>query len=383
MDAISWDIWSTLIIIGLAQGLFVLSMLPFKLDWSKRYNSFLVGIIIVLVWLQFEFLSVRVPFNIPLNIFYGTRHGLWMLLGPLFYFYALYIYQPNRQLTIKDWFHFAPFFILTIVIPLLYTDILNFRQIHYGMLTVFDPFNDYISPLQYVYSSIFIIQFIHFTLYLISAKKVIGNYKSSLEQSYSSFDSSNLKWLSHLSFTLLAILLFASLFLAVLFYTRIYRRHIDYLYVLPMAYLMYLVSYKLANVSWKQLKTEEINKYAKSSLDSKTGEEYAKRLNEYIINNKPYLDNELRLAKLAEEIDIPSHHLSQVINEKYGLNFYDFINKFRVDETIAILEQSEKEKISLLEIAFKAGFNNKTSFTNSFKKFKGVTPSRFKSEQQK
>lgn len=383
MDSITFDIWSVLIIIGLAQGLFVISLLPSKLDWSKKYNYFLSAIVLVLLWLQLEFLSVRTPINIPLSIFYGTRHGSWLLIGPLFYFYCLHIYKQDLKISPQFWIHFIPFILLSLVVPLLYSDILSYRQVHYGMLTVFDPYNEYVSPLQYFYSAIFIAQFIHLGVYLIIANREIREYKFNLEGNYSNYDLNNLKWLSHLSLTLIGVLVFASAFLTLLFYTEIYRRHIDYLYVLPMAYMMYLVSYKLTNSSWRQLRPEETNKYAKSSLNSSKGEEYLERLNEYITHHKPYLDNELRLTKLAEEIDIPTHHLSQIINEKYGHNFYDFINKYRVEETIVILKKSEKEKISLLEIAFQVGFNNKTSFTNSFKKFTGLTPSRYKSVHQK
>tara|TARA_R110002073_G_scaffold258681_1_gene421693 strand:+ start:43167 stop:44324 length:1158 start_codon:yes stop_codon:yes gene_type:complete len=380
MDSISFDIWSILIIIALAQGLFVLSILPFKLDWTKRRNYFLLGIILVLIWLEVEFLSVRKPFNVPLNIFYGTRHGLWMLLGPLFYFYAQFIYKPNQKLGIRTWIHFLPFLLITIIIPFFNTDILNSRQVNYGMLTAFDSFNDRISPLQYIYSSVFVFQFIHLSIYLLFARKVVKKYRNTLKNNYSNIDVNNLKWLHQLSMGLLIILIFATVFLFILFYTRIYRRHLDYLYVLPMSYVIYLVSYKLVNISWKQLKPSETKKYTKSSLDDKMADEYAARLSDHMITNKPYLNTKLRLAELAKNLEISPHHLSQIINEKYHLNFYDFINKYRVNEIITILKESNgKEKISLLDIAYKTGFNNKTSFTNSFKKFTGQTPSSFKS----
>ena len=107
---------------------------------------------------------------------------------------------------------------------------------------------------------------------------------------------------------------------------------------------------------------------------------YGRQLEEYLIKAKPYLNNELRLQELAEMLNIPSHHLSQVINEHLQTTFFDFINRHRVEEAKSLMK-SDMES-SLLEIAFKAGFNNKTSFTNAFKKFTKQTPLDYRQQHQ-
>ena len=88
---------------------------------------------------------------------------------------------------------------------------------------------------------------------------------------------------------------------------------------------------------------------------------------------KPYLKNELRLNDLAELLPISPHHLSQFLNEYNKTSFFDFINEYRVQEAKRIIQ--ETPEFTLLQVGYEAGFNNKTSFVNAFKRFAGQTPS--------
>jgi YesN/AraC family two-component response regulator len=116
-------------------------------------------------------------------------------------------------------------------------------------------------------------------------------------------------------------------------------------------------------------------------MKTEEGKEHAQKLEEYLVIHKPYLNNELRLEDLAEMIGIPPHHLSQVLNEHLKSTFFDIINRQRVEEAQRLI--ASENSLTLLEIAFKAGFNNKTSFTNAFKKFTGQTPLAFKKNHVK
>ena len=93
--------------------------------------------------------------------------------------------------------------------------------------------------------------------------------------------------------------------------------------------------------------------------------------------NKYYLDSELKLKDLSEKLDIPSHHLSQVINQETNYNFYDYVNKFRVDEAQSFLKNPDYKNHTVLSIALEVGFSNSASFYRAFKKFTGTTPSNF------
>jgi len=93
---------------------------------------------------------------------------------------------------------------------------------------------------------------------------------------------------------------------------------------------------------------------------------------------KLYLDSELSLNDLSERMALSVHQLSELINQGHGLNFNDYINQFRVEEFKNLLKQSRFANDTLLSVAFEAGYNSKTTFNTSFKKFTGLTPSQYK-----
>ena len=93
---------------------------------------------------------------------------------------------------------------------------------------------------------------------------------------------------------------------------------------------------------------------------------------------KPYLNADLSLPLLATKLQIPPHILSRLINEKFKLNFFDFINSYRVEEVKTKLNSSKFDSLSLLGIALESGFNSKSAFNRVFKKFTGLTPSEYK-----
>jgi AraC-like DNA-binding protein len=101
-----------------------------------------------------------------------------------------------------------------------------------------------------------------------------------------------------------------------------------------------------------------------------------------MVTEKPYLDANLSLPELADKLEIPSHHLSRVINEQFGVNFFDFVNQYRVEEVKSKIGNPEFENLSLLGIAFDSGFNTKSAFNRVFKKMTGFTPSEYKQQQK-
>ncbi|PKF75708.1 helix-turn-helix domain-containing protein [Chryseobacterium sp. PMSZPI] len=92
---------------------------------------------------------------------------------------------------------------------------------------------------------------------------------------------------------------------------------------------------------------------------------------------KPYLDSELNLIRLADMTAVSTHHLSYVINTGFEKNFFQYVNEYRVEYAKLLLKESNS-KLSILGIAYESGFNSKTSFNTTFKKITGQTPSEFK-----
>jgi AraC-like DNA-binding protein len=128
----------------------------------------------------------------------------------------------------------------------------------------------------------------------------------------------------------------------------------------------------------EEIKVEK--QYSGSSLKEDDIQQYLATLEKYMKTAKPYLNNQLTLHQLAANVNIPPHHLSRIINEYHKQNFFDFINKYRVDEFILRLSDSQYKNYSLIAIAFDCGFNSKTTFNRYFKKVTDLTPSEYKNK---
>mgnify|MGYP003393278591 CR=1 FL=1 len=97
-------------------------------------------------------------------------------------------------------------------------------------------------------------------------------------------------------------------------------------------------------------------------------------------HEKPFLDAEMSLPRLAEILKLPRNRLSQLLNEFIKRSFFDFINEYRVEEAKRLLRLSPVAD-TILDIAFDAGFNSKATFNAAFKKSTGMTPSQFRSSR--
>ena len=129
----------------------------------------------------------------------------------------------------------------------------------------------------------------------------------------------------------------------------------------------------------ENLTEEDVDpKYEKSGLKNKDARQYLDQLIKYMEEKKPYLDVDLSIHDVSDELKIPRHYLTQVINGMLGKNFYTFINEYRIEEVKKLLTDKAYSKYTLTSIAFEAGFNSKSSFNSVFKTATGMTPSQFK-----
>jgi AraC-like DNA-binding protein len=122
----------------------------------------------------------------------------------------------------------------------------------------------------------------------------------------------------------------------------------------------------------------EPSRYEKSGLDNNAACAISEKLQKLMVQDKPYLDPDLKIASLAQQLDVSVHHLSQVINSDNaagkGRNFYDFVNSYRIREVLAMFDDPGKDQENILNIAFDSGFTSKATFNRVFKKQTGKTP---------
>lgn len=118
--------------------------------------------------------------------------------------------------------------------------------------------------------------------------------------------------------------------------------------------------------------------YQRSSLKPAQAQLYLDQLLQKMETDQPFLKEDLKLADLAKELGISTHHLSQVLNEQLQKKFTTFINAYRVKKAQELLLDPRYLQHTVLSIAFDSGFKNKASFNAAFKKYTGQTPSQFR-----
>ena len=124
-------------------------------------------------------------------------------------------------------------------------------------------------------------------------------------------------------------------------------------------------------------------KYAKSGLNNEQLLEYKRRLELIMRSQEAFLTSELTLPKLAQAVDCSVNHLSQVINAGFGMSFFDYLNRYRIEFAKELLSKLDGQDKAILNIAFTVGFNSNSAFYAAFKKCVGQTPAQYRRAQMK
>ena len=116
-------------------------------------------------------------------------------------------------------------------------------------------------------------------------------------------------------------------------------------------------------------------KYATATLSRTEGREIARKLDEIMERDKPYLQQDLKVGDLASMAGISSHRMSQFFSQHKGQTFYDYINYYRVQEFKRIAKSPDNRRnLTLTAMSEQAGFSSRATFFRSFKNVEGVSP---------
>ena len=336
--------------------------------------------------------KVNVAANSYLGLFIITL-GLAMVEIPLFY--------KNFHLEYPNWFEMIGLSRF-LTAPLLYISILYFTSVnkkfknkilwHFLPFTIFllfrFPFFITGKNIEFSYETGKIVFFVlrialplQALIYWILSFLKLQKHLKNLRQISSSTEKNDLIWLKY--FLLILLLIILVWFNLVFFNLEYLIQFTPFTYMLSVFFLAYF-----------SLQQKEIFDFSKSELNELSSIEIYKkdnpkrvsgnRLNELdeklrtlTESEKVYLENDLSLPKLAQRLEASYNETSFVINELYQDNFYNFINKYRIEEAKKMLLSDKYNQLNVLGIAYESGFNSKTTFNTTFKKYTGMSPTEF------
>lgn len=372
--------WEQLILLaGIFQGIFLTFFLLVKR--KRRKANIILSIIIFLASIQMFLFSIDGVYNYLgcalTNIF---SRLIFIIYGPLFYFYTKKIINPKWKLTSNDIIHFIPFITLAILSYWSYQtwDATNGEGwIHHIANThMFSP----------VINDIF--RWLHLTIYLIFSIAYIKNESVIFENHLSSLDKVQIKWL--VQFLIFAFIMWSlvALGLRLNYITADPNKYSFQFLFIIMTIFMYWITYKSISYSKifighsKTLLVEPIkNKYQNSNIKNEKLDEIELKLKQFMVDKAPFLNSNFRLEELSNSLNISRYHISQTLNEHLNQNFYDFINTYRIAESKIILSNESMSYLTIEAIAFDCGFNSKSTFIKVFKKIEGTTPGEYRNKK--
>lgn len=308
----------------------------------------------------------------------GVLHFLFMgqsfefLLGPSLYFYTRSLLYKNFRFQRRDGWHLLPFLLHWIIyIPSYYIHSIEMKRQLLVSGQFFNIFTGILVPLGI---------YLFFIGYSLAALRLLHRYRPEAEDILSTYDHHQFLWLRFVIWGFICIWMFS-------LGNYILALHIGY-QMFPY-YIFVIGIFTFVNIIvFKGLKQPELFagidhpapalKYGKNLLPSATQQLYLEKLRQFMDKEKPYLDPELTIGMVSEQLSIPSYYISQILNGMLKQNFYNFVNSYRIEESKRRLSSAQGRQQSVLDILYDCGFNSKSSFNSAFKKHTGMTPSEYK-----
>ena len=274
-----------------------------------------------------------------------------LALGPLLYFYVLKVTRPDYQFRRKDLLHFTPLLL----------------ELAAGRLNPVLQLLTFISVLVYLYL----------------CRRLIEDFYRGLKFNGGDRYRREMRWLHNLlkGFGLLWLLWIP--FVAVNYYYYHNQSGGKFYYPLDLLLMLMILwtasrAHLRPEVGMAPDKLPALKPLLPAELKQK-----GTWLKQVVKQNRYYEDPELTLSSLAHKLGLTTHELSRIINTALKKSFNDFINEYRVAEVAHKMHDPAYDRITLLGMAYDAGFNSKATFIRAFKQLTGRNPAEYKHELKK
>lgn len=326
--------WIVLFTATVSQGIFLSIVLGMKQQWKNKAVNMLSLLILSFTLTLAYYLSFWLQIVQYLPPVFSLSMQFTLLFGPLLW---IYFCKVRNKPAPRVWLHFIPFLIAVVAL-------------------VISNGTQYIRTVGF---SVILLQNAQLVGYTVAMLLIVKD--------------------SALRVLVYAFAGYAACFLSyyVLVWTGTLQLQYDYMVSLGMAVFIYSIGYRgLKTDSF--VPAENGEKYSNSALTSDALQYIIQKLDQVMDKEKLYLNGDLKLQDLADELDVSIHSLSQAINAGKQQKFNDYLNELRVQEAKRLMSSESHRELKLIAIALDSGFNNKTSFLNAFKKHTGVSPSAYR-----
>jgi AraC-like DNA-binding protein len=302
----------------------------------------------------------------------GVSELTRFIMPPALYLSIVQYTIPGSRIGKRQYFYFIPFMVFTVyMLPLIFIPGFNYSlspMLSRGLAVLF-----------------WLAVNLQIIIYWVLSYYKLVQHQKNIQLVASSTEAISLNWLKYLLLSLGTMLLF--FVSTALLHIHLNTRYTALLYLVGSLVIWY---YFLAQKEIFPFQPEAMievekviedyqqsNKFTKQRIETDEASQLKARLENLMIADKLYLDGELNLSQLAQGLGVSVHDLSYLLNEVLGINFFQFVNSYRVEEAKRLMLSDQYKHLNILGIAYSAGFSSKTTFNTAFKKQTGLSPSQF------
>lgn len=370
---------SFIILLGVVQGLVLGITGLLRSNQTDRYKAFLfLGItcIILEIFLNrtgYMYYAVQlVDFSEPLQF----------AVAPLMYFIVVSL-DPAARIR-RWWLHFIPFVLYLLYFLPFYLAPSDYKLESYYYthhLVQWQSDRDFSFYYHWGWLRNYQLQitFLQTTIYLVLSFQLLRGYRKHPAQN-AGVNLSEVNW--WIIFCSIIALLIAVVLVVKTTFVRDLGDHIIASFFTLILYLATIS--ELMHQGRSPMDSKKVNAEATPLRTSQGGikedkkAEIQQKLTTLMEQEKMFRDSLISLARVARQCGEPAYLVSQVINEKMGISFFDWIAQYRVYEARQLLTDPGKSSLTIEQIAEEVGYNSKSAFNKAFKKFTGKTPSEYK-----
>mgnify|MGYP006419467397 CR=1 FL=1 len=367
------QVMDSLYIIGIAFTLFF-AVLLFNKPQQGLADRILCGLLLLILAHLLDYYLEHIGLVAVYPHLKGLADGFAFMYGPFLYCYIRCLVEPTRGLRRNDLVHLLPIAGYTLIyLPFFLTDAAH----------KIERYEQGITSVPYVLEIAIGIKILSMPFYLILIFSRLRQHGVATEQYYANTESVDLQWLRNLALGMGAFWLFmvSTLLADALWGFSMPGRADELIFAALVAAVIALgyFGFRQGSMFGGTAAAEEPSpRYERSGLREEEAAACIERLQSLMENDKPYLSCDLTIEDVSRSLGIPRHHLTQVLNEHLGRNFYLFVNEYRVAEARRRIADPATGHLTLLAIGLESGFNSKSSFNAAFKRLTSMTPSQFR-----
>lgn len=364
----NFNIYNSIVLGGIIQGLIFGVVVATSKKYRDKSTLLLATLIVVFSLNNFQYYLTSTSLLLSRNFYNYIWTPGQLAMGPLFYLYGLKLLYPEKPIPKKTIFlAFSPF-----VLGLIWVTYLKIRYDYVG-----HEFDYLIPEIIMEFTSMFLAMGA-------TAKLFFGTKKAEQQAQAIGFSrvAFKLQWFRNILLTFF-FLSWVWLTVIVLIYLGIAPFKTWNIIWVALSIMIYWIGhvgiYKYGVMEErKKIRNHSPDRSSIIDVSDRKKSEHLIQFENLLIDKKYFLDPELTLDKISDELNLSKSHLSRLINTELKTSFPDYINHLRIKEAQYYLKHPDFSNYTLVAIGLEAGFASKTTFNNTFKKVTGMTPSEYK-----